>query len=46
MAFYIIKMTRLKKKKKKKERKGMAITVINPRCTIVSSQFVKQICTF
>ena len=43
MAFYILKMTRLKKKK---ERKGMAITVIKPRCTIVSSQFVKQICTF
>ena len=44
MAFYIIKMTRLQKKKRKK--KGMAITVIKPRCTIVSSQFVKQICTF
>ena len=41
MVFDIIKMTKLKKKKK-----GMAITVIKPRCTIVSSQFVKQICTF
>ena len=37
--FDIIKMTKLKKK-------SMAITVIKPRCTIVSSQFVKQICTF
>ena len=42
MAFYIIKMTRLKKKKKK--RKGMAITVIKPRCTIVSSQFSTREC--
>ena len=36
--FDIIKMAKLKK--------GMAITVIKLRCTIVSSQFVKQICTF
>ena len=37
MVFYIIKMTK---------KKGMAITVIKPRCTIVSSQFIRQICTF
>ena len=43
--FYIIKMTKLKKKKGGGGR-GMAIIVIKPRCTIVSSQFVKQICTF
>ena len=38
MDFGTIKMTKLKKK-------GMTITVIKPRCTIVS-QFVKQIRIF
>ena len=38
MVLDTIKMTKLKK--------SMAITVIKPRCTIASSQFVKQIRTF